>query len=173
MTGLLQRWSMARCLSTCCVSRARCCAGPFGSGRFHMLAGSARPMIDWVRDLARAAANHGGGSCAAFGGITASGSNPGRCLWPAIRRQPPRWPAGRRLSLRRRAAGDQRGRLPHASQLGARDPGAGPVRIRRRRSGCPRSARAVSPISWCIMVVRATSTTSTRPAHGHRRSSAA
>lgn len=51
--------------------------GPNGTGRFHMLAGTGLPMIDWVRRLAA----HAGvvaaiGSCAAWGGITAGGTNP-------------------------------------------------------------------------------------------------
>jgi uptake hydrogenase small subunit len=51
--------------------------GPHGSGRFHMLAGSATPMIDWVRDLAAVAEfTVAIGSCAAFGGIAAGGCNP-------------------------------------------------------------------------------------------------
>lgn len=51
--------------------------GPAGSGRFHMLAGTGRPMIDWARRLA-ARARHvvAVGSCAAFGGMTSSGANP-------------------------------------------------------------------------------------------------
>jgi ferredoxin hydrogenase small subunit len=51
--------------------------GPEGSGRFHLLAGTGRPMIDWVRRLA-ARAQHvvAVGSCAAFGGMTSSGCNP-------------------------------------------------------------------------------------------------
>ncbi|EHR70468.1 Ni,Fe-hydrogenase I small subunit [Burkholderiales bacterium JOSHI_001] len=51
--------------------------GPKGSGRFHMLAGTSTPMIDWVKRLA-AVARHvvAVGSCAAWGGITATGSNP-------------------------------------------------------------------------------------------------
>ena len=51
--------------------------GPHGSGRFHMLSGTGRPMIEWVRQLA-ARARHvlAVGSCAAFGGITAAGGNP-------------------------------------------------------------------------------------------------
>lgn len=52
--------------------------GPQGTGRFHMLAGTGRPMIDWVRDLAaRARYTLAVGSCACFGGITAAGGNPG------------------------------------------------------------------------------------------------
>ena len=50
--------------------------GPHGTGRFHLLAGTGVPMIDWVRDLA-AVATHvvAVGSCAAWGGITAAGPN--------------------------------------------------------------------------------------------------
>ncbi len=50
--------------------------GPNGSGRFHMLAGTRRPMMDWLRDLAdKALYTLAIGSCAAFGGITAAGGN--------------------------------------------------------------------------------------------------
>ncbi|MDE2604336.1 MAG: HupU protein [Burkholderiales bacterium] len=51
--------------------------GPNGTGRFHLLAGTGQPMTDWVRRLA-AVAGHvvAIGSCAAWGGITASGDNP-------------------------------------------------------------------------------------------------
>ena len=52
--------------------------GPDGSGLFHVLSGSGRPMIEWVRELAaRAQLVIAIGSCAAYGGITASGPNPG------------------------------------------------------------------------------------------------
>lgn len=52
--------------------------GPQGTGRFHILSGTGRPMIHWVRDLAaRARYVLAVGTCAAFGGITASGHNPG------------------------------------------------------------------------------------------------
>ncbi|WP_088278966.1 HupU protein [Ideonella sp. A 288] len=51
--------------------------GPHGTGRFHVLAGTDTPMVDWVRRLA-AVATHvvAVGSCAAWGGITATGPNP-------------------------------------------------------------------------------------------------
>jgi NiFe hydrogenase small subunit HydA len=51
--------------------------GPNGSGRFHMLAGSGRPMQSWIAELA-ACADYviAVGSCAAYGGITAGGDNP-------------------------------------------------------------------------------------------------
>lgn len=50
--------------------------GPNGTGRFHMMAGTDRPVMDWISDLA-AKAGHvvAVGSCAAFGGITAAGAN--------------------------------------------------------------------------------------------------
>ena len=50
--------------------------GPNGTGRFHIMAGTDRPVMDWISDLA-AVAGHvvAVGSCAAFGGITAAGDN--------------------------------------------------------------------------------------------------
>jgi len=51
--------------------------GPNGSGLFHRMSGSDRPMRDWVDDLARQARHVVAvGSCAAYGGITAGGNNP-------------------------------------------------------------------------------------------------
>jgi NiFe hydrogenase small subunit HydA len=51
--------------------------GPRGSGRFHMLSGSDRPMMDVIDDLARRAGHVVAiGTCAAYGGITAAGDNP-------------------------------------------------------------------------------------------------
>lgn len=51
--------------------------GPQGSGRFHMLAGTGRPMMEWVQLLARRARHVLAiGSCAAWGGVTAAGDNP-------------------------------------------------------------------------------------------------
>ncbi len=51
--------------------------GPDGSGLFHRLPGSERPMRDWLRDLAdRARQVVAVGTCAAYGGITAGGGNP-------------------------------------------------------------------------------------------------
>lgn len=51
--------------------------GPNGTGAFHRFAGTRAPMIDWVRRLA-AHAHYclAIGTCAAFGGVTAGGSNP-------------------------------------------------------------------------------------------------
>ncbi len=51
--------------------------GPNGSGRFHLLGGTGRPMIEWVRALAaRARYVLAVGTCAAYGGVTAGGINP-------------------------------------------------------------------------------------------------
>ena len=51
--------------------------GPGGTGRFHMLAGTGRPMLDWLRALAPLAGDVVAiGSCAAFGGVTSAGANP-------------------------------------------------------------------------------------------------
>ncbi|RMG37921.1 MAG: HupU protein, partial [Gammaproteobacteria bacterium] len=50
--------------------------GPNGSGRFHLLAGTDRPMMALIASLAeRARYTLAIGSCAAFGGITAAGGN--------------------------------------------------------------------------------------------------
>ncbi|MDJ0779478.1 MAG: HupU protein [Gammaproteobacteria bacterium] len=55
--------------------------GPRGSGRFHLLAGSRRPMFDVIRALAgQARFTVAIGSCAAFGGITMAGPNPGEAI---------------------------------------------------------------------------------------------
>ncbi|MFB2530739.1 HupU protein [Paracoccus sp. p4-l81] len=51
--------------------------GPRGTGRFQMLSGTGRSMLDWVRALApRARHVVAVGSCAAFGGVTTAGGNP-------------------------------------------------------------------------------------------------
>ncbi len=51
--------------------------GPNGSGRFHMLAGSGKPMMQWLQQLSeKARYTVAVGSCAAFGGITSGGGNP-------------------------------------------------------------------------------------------------
>jgi NiFe hydrogenase small subunit HydA len=52
--------------------------GPNGTGRFHMLAGTGKSMISWLNELVeKADYTFAMGSCAAFGGITAAGNNPG------------------------------------------------------------------------------------------------
>ena len=51
--------------------------GPNGSGLYHRMTGSERPMRDWINDLAIQAGHVVAvGSCAAYGGITAGGNNP-------------------------------------------------------------------------------------------------
>lgn len=50
--------------------------GPNGSGRFHILAGTGIPMLDWVQRLANQARHvFAIGSCTAFGGVPAAGEN--------------------------------------------------------------------------------------------------
>lgn len=51
--------------------------GPGGSGRFQMLAGTGRSMMDWAESLA-ARARHvvAVGTCATYGGVTSAGGNP-------------------------------------------------------------------------------------------------
>jgi ferredoxin hydrogenase small subunit len=51
--------------------------GPQGTGRFHLLAGTGRPMMHWVQDLAQVARHVVAvGACAAWGG-------PPPSAWPA------------------------------------------------------------------------------------------
>jgi ferredoxin hydrogenase small subunit len=51
--------------------------GPRGTGRFQMLSGTGRSMMDWLASLAPMARDVVAvGSCAAFGGMTAGGGNP-------------------------------------------------------------------------------------------------
>ncbi|RRJ83655.1 HupU protein [Aestuariirhabdus litorea] len=51
--------------------------GPHGSGNFSRLAGTDRSMLSWVKALAgRARYTLAVGSCAAYGGVSASGGNP-------------------------------------------------------------------------------------------------
>ncbi|MPT23737.1 MAG: hypothetical protein E2577_12490, partial [Starkeya sp.] len=63
-------------LDALCVEGAML-RGPKDTGRFHILAGTGVPTIDWVRRLA-AVAEHvvAVGTCAAYGGVTAAGANP-------------------------------------------------------------------------------------------------
>lgn len=63
-------------LDLLCLEGAVVC-GPNGSGLFHRLAGTGRPMMQWIERLARVAGHVlAVGSCAAYGGITAAGGNP-------------------------------------------------------------------------------------------------
>jgi ferredoxin hydrogenase small subunit len=51
--------------------------GPGGTGRFQMLSGTGRSVMDWVARIApRARHVVAVGTCAAFGGVTAAGGNP-------------------------------------------------------------------------------------------------
>lgn len=51
--------------------------GPNGTGRFNMLAGTGRSLLDWIKSLAPLADYViAVGSCAAFGGVPAAGTNP-------------------------------------------------------------------------------------------------
>ncbi len=62
-------------LDILCLEGAVMC-GPNGTGKFHMMAGTGRPVMDWLAALARQAEFVVAvGSCAAFGGITAAGGN--------------------------------------------------------------------------------------------------
>ncbi|WP_116132252.1 HupU protein [Tropicimonas sp. IMCC34043] len=81
-TGAEVRRLLDRCLSgevaldILCVEGA-IARGPRGTGRYQMLAGTGRAMLDWVRDLADVARHVVAvGSCAAFGGVTSAGENP-------------------------------------------------------------------------------------------------
>ncbi len=51
--------------------------GPKGTGKFQMLSGTGRSILDWVRSLAPLAQNVVAvGTCATYGGVTSAGSNP-------------------------------------------------------------------------------------------------
>ncbi|MCP1198377.1 HupU protein [Notoacmeibacter sp. MSK16QG-6] len=51
--------------------------GPAGTGRFHILSGTGRSMLDWVQSLApRAQHVVAVGTCATYGGVTSAGENP-------------------------------------------------------------------------------------------------
>lgn len=52
-------------------------SGPDGTGRFHMMSGTDKSMMEWIQLLAaKARYVVAVGSCAAYGGITAAGNNP-------------------------------------------------------------------------------------------------
>jgi len=52
--------------------------GPNGTGKFHLLGGTERPMMNVIASLSSHARHTVAvGSCAAFGGITMAGNNPG------------------------------------------------------------------------------------------------
>jgi len=63
-------------LDVLCVEGA-IARGPRGTGRYQMLSGTGRPMLDWTQSLAPLARHVVAvGSCAAFGGVTSAGGNP-------------------------------------------------------------------------------------------------
>lgn len=65
-----------RRLDALCLEGAVMC-GPDGTGRYHLLAGTDTSMMQWIRRLSeKAKYTIAIGSCAAFGGISASGGNP-------------------------------------------------------------------------------------------------
>ena len=67
-------------LDILCVEGA-VATGPRGTGRFQMLSGTGRSMLDWVTSLA-ARARHvvAVGTCAAYGGMTTAGGNPSAAM---------------------------------------------------------------------------------------------
>lgn len=76
VTDLLEEILAGRvALDALCVEGALL-RGPEGTGRFHVMGGTGRAFIDWVRDLA-AVARHvvAVGTCAAYGGVTAAAPN--------------------------------------------------------------------------------------------------
>ncbi|MEX5726949.1 NiFe hydrogenase small subunit HydA [Rhodovulum iodosum] len=63
-------------LDVLCVEGA-IARGPRGTGRYQMLSGTGRTVLDWVRQLAPLARHVVAvGSCAAYGGVTSAGENP-------------------------------------------------------------------------------------------------
>lgn len=51
--------------------------GPKGTGKFQILSGTGRSMLDWVQSLARKAQHVVAvGTCATYGGMTSAGGNP-------------------------------------------------------------------------------------------------
>jgi Ni,Fe-hydrogenase I small subunit len=139
--------------------------GPGGTGRFHLLAGTGRPVIDWVRALA-ARARHvvAVGTCAAYGGVTAAGENPAEATGLGWDGDAP----GGLLGAGFRA----RGGLPVVNVAGCPRTRAGcstrSSRWRRTRSGRATSTRsagpAPTPTSSSTTAARGTSSTSSRRA---------
>ena len=51
--------------------------GPRGTGRYQILSGTGRSLLDWLRELAPLAAHVVAvGTCASYGGVTTAGGNP-------------------------------------------------------------------------------------------------
>ena len=139
--------------------------GPNGTGRFHTLAGTGLPMIDWVRRLsARARHVVAVGSCAAWGGITAGGDNPteacglqyeddeiGGLLGAAFR-------SGSGLPVINVAGCPTHPSWVIDTLMALAADGFGADDLDRS------TARVSTPTSWCTTAAPATSTTSSRPA---------
>lgn len=144
--------------------------GPDGTGKFHMLAGTGKSMMHWLQELSQHARyTLAMGTCAAYGGITAAGNNPGD------------------------ACGLQyEGTMPGGILGEAYLSGAGFPVI--NVAGCPThpnwvaetlmllaedqfsyddmdhfNRHACMPIIWCIMVAREMSSMSSRPAQKRLR----
>ena len=77
VVGLLEDVAEGRvALDILCVEGA-IARGPGGTGRFQMLSGTGRSLMHWVERIApRARHVVAVGTCAAFGGVTATGENP-------------------------------------------------------------------------------------------------
>lgn len=77
VTRLLQAIETGEVALDCLAVEGAIARGPMGTGRFQMLSGTGRSMLDWVRALApRAGHVVAVGSCAAYGGVTSAGGNP-------------------------------------------------------------------------------------------------
>ncbi|KQB13974.1 HupU protein [Rhodobacter capsulatus] len=74
---LLQAIEAGEIALDCLAIEGAIARGPMGTGRFQMLSGTGRAMLDWVRALAPLAGHVVAvGSCAAYGGVTSAGGNP-------------------------------------------------------------------------------------------------
>lgn len=74
---LLQAIEAQEIALDCLAIEGAIARGPMGTGRFQMLSGTGRAMLDWVRALAPLAGHVVAvGSCAAYGGVTSAGGNP-------------------------------------------------------------------------------------------------
>jgi len=74
LLGRIEEGALA--LDILCVEGA-IARGPRGTGRFQMLSGTGRSVLDWLRVLAPVARHVVAvGTCAAFGGVTSAGENP-------------------------------------------------------------------------------------------------
>ncbi|KIM00359.1 Hydrogen-sensing hydrogenase small subunit (HoxB/HupU) [Paramagnetospirillum magnetotacticum MS-1] len=75
--SILEDCASGRVRLDCLCVEGSVLLGPQGSGRFQMLSGSGKPMMEWISRLAAQASTVVAvGSCAAFGGVPAAGHNP-------------------------------------------------------------------------------------------------